>query len=307
MSERSEDQSNAADLDTPGFEWGRTDNIIWIRNDEGEYKRIEREFFEALKALAETNRTVTDLGEKMQGAVVALRGAGYLTDSGEITKVPTPPDIKLWPRLLVFAGAFLSLAWLAITQLLPGAQQVDVSLLSPSGGVFALQVVTLLVGLLGVHELGHYLTARPYFEPSVHPTLSGLGLPSMWVDTTEAWRCPRNIRIWISLAGSCFGFLATLGLGVVYVFVFPDANVLAVAALVQFIRDILSLNPLVKGDGYWILVDGLGLVNLWQRGQEDLRSLTLSWPTAYMLLVSLCSLVMTVGIFYMIGTVLGLL
>jgi hypothetical protein len=303
----SEGSGDGAVVDTPGFEWGRTDDSIWIRNDEGEYKRIEQEFFEALRDLAETDRTVDDLGEKMQEAVAALRTEGYITDDGEVTKVPTPSDIRLWPRLLVFLGVFCSLAWLAVTQLLPGAQNVDVTLLSPSGGVFAIQVVGLLLGLLFVHELGHYLAARPYFEPSMHPTLSGLGLPSMWVDTTDAWRCPRNIRVWISLAGSCFGFLATLALGLLYVFVFPDANVLAVAALVQFIRDILSLNPLVKGDGYWILVDGLGLVNLWQRGQEDLRSFTLSWPTIYMLLVSLCSLVMTIGILYILGTLLGVL
>lgn len=132
-----------------------------------------------------------------------------------------------------------------------------------------------------LHELGHVLVAT---KAGVRVRQAGvyiIGLyPMPYVDCTEAdFSAPRRDRVMISIAGiwvditigfvafilwhfSAGGYLQTL-FG--HIFVFSTLNSL-----------LFNLNPLIKLDGYYALVDVIGQRNLYTRSQKTLRNF-LDW------------------------------
>ena len=121
-----------------------------------------------------------------------------------------------------------------------------------------------------LHELAHAYTAKKY---GVNVPSMGIALlvlwPVMFTDATDAWRLhDRNKRLAISAAGIItelvLAGLATIG------WAFTDSGILNsiffVIASANWISTlIINLNPALRFDGYYILMDLLGVENLQSR------------------------------------------
>lgn len=256
-----------------GFTWGETGETIWLRNDEGDYKRIEPAFLEPLLALARGERDPETVDRDVLRAVDLLADEGYLEAGGEVTRYEPPSDIRLWPRLTVLGLAtlvlcvFVATRWTAIWR--PPGSITGTVVIAPF-----FVVVTLL------HELGHYVASRPYFTPRIRlDRLNGV-IPAVVTRTNDAWRCPRNVRIWISLAGPAVDVAITLGLAVAFASS-PEQGLFGTLILVQIFRLLFVLNPLVEGDGYWLFVDVFETHNLRPRAFRELRQGRPTVPAAF--------------------------
>lgn len=150
-----------------------------------------------------------------------------------------------------------------------------VGLLAPAN------LVGLYLGFLlskALHEISHAAVCK-HFGGEVHK----LGLmflifaPMPYVDATSAWGFRRRRdRVLVGLAG----VLAELALAAVAALVWANTapgalhslahNVIFVASVSTLI---FNLNPLMRFDGYHVLVDLLEVPNLFQRSREQLRYL----------------------------------
>lgn len=279
-----------------GFEWGETDGTTWLRNADAEYKRVEPAFFDVLVEFARGERALDSAPTDVRTAVAILHEEGYLVPDGEIRQCETPADVSLRPRLGGFAallGLFallMGLQWERLPEL-PRAMTSTADFLLVAG------VLTLSIP---VHELGHYLVSRRYFEPSIGFTRLNKVFPAVVTKTSDAWRCPRNVRIWISLAGPTVDVAIATVLAAVFLLV-PERRLVGLLAGMLVVRVLFVLNPLIDGDGYWILVDLFGLHNLRSRGFRDLKALRISGPAAYAAAV----VVFTAALFAVMAWIVG--
>ncbi|PSP85406.1 hypothetical protein BRC83_02935 [Halobacteriales archaeon QS_1_68_17] len=260
-----------------GFTWGQVDGLLWIRNGEGEYKRLDPAFMETLQAVASGGTDLEDVEEGARRTIETLHEEGYLEPGAQIERLETPEDIRLWPRLLGFGVSFGALAAYLYTHW-------EAATTVPTDPLSIILLLFLLFGIGRVsttlHEWGHYYACTPYFEPEIGSERLNGALPAAVTYTTEAWRCPRNIRLWISLAGPQVTVLIALAVAGVHLLV-PGVTVLATYVLFEFGRLLLNFNPLLEGDGYLLVSDALGIVNLRTRAFEDLRNRRPSLPAAY--------------------------
>lgn len=261
-----------------GYTWGEAGDMYFLRNPEGGFRRISENALKLLEALADGEMVRDDLQGEALALVERLESKGYLRQNGSVVRIVEPEDVRFWPRFLVFLlllgiGAYASIGEIAVLG------QPD-ALLTP---VRLSLFVALTVVSLAIHEGGHYLASRPFFEPSVEiGTINGI-LPVVKTTTDGAWMLPRNRRRWISLAGP-LAELVWLTV-VLAVQTFVASSVVLAALLVTIVgRVLFSLNPLVHGDGYWLVVDTLGCVNLRTRGIQDLRERQPSSAAGYVLL-----------------------
>lgn len=146
-------------------------------------------------------------------------------------------------------------------------------LFTPQG---ALAFIFCLVALKVGHELAHAYTAKAM---GLHVRSMGLFFiviwPLLYTDTTDAWKIPdRRRRIWISAAGVLFE-LAVAGIALLLWAVFPDGILrslmffLSGASLISSI--LINLNPFMRYDGYYLLMDWWGIDNLRPRAFAMLR------------------------------------
>jgi hypothetical protein len=257
-----------------GFTWGETEGTLWLSNDDGDYKRVNRTFLDALTTAARDPAARADLDPEVKSLIDDLAAEGYLTAGGEVTRVPTPEDIRLAPRVAAFLVALAALCLVV-------AVRFEAAVDFPTDPRVNIWVLPFFLFVTLVHESGHYAAARPYMDPSIRLGLLNKIFPAVITATNGAWRCPRGIRIWIALAGPFVETVFALGLAAVYLLVFPEHSLLATILLVELSRVLFVLNPLVDGDGYWIAVDALGIVNLRSRGFRDLRALRPTGAAAY--------------------------
>lgn len=267
-------------MSTWGFTYGRTDDGgFWLRSHDGRFKRVHPDLLAVLLELGHQSARTPDDGE-MARAIASLKRDGFVRRGQQPTKHERPPDIRLGLRLVLFVALFGMLAGLAWKSLAVAVQVRD-----PWAHLWVLPFFALLAVL---HELGHYLAARPYFRPRIgFGLLNGL-FPAIVTHTNDAWTCPRNIRIWINLAGPMVDLVAGCAVGVLHLAFWQDDPVLASCIVVQWLRVVFVLNPLIEGDGYWCLCDGLGITNLRTRGLADLKALRLSRASGYTLASFAC-------------------
>lgn len=119
------------------------------------------------------------------------------------------------------------------------------------------------------HELGH-ASACKYFGLQ-HGGI-GLGVyltfPVLYTDVTEAWRLNRKERCIVNIAGvyfQCYWLNLLL-----VVFLLTGNDMLRYLILIMNIGFLMTLNPFLKFDGYWIASDILGIPNLHARSEEVL-------------------------------------
>jgi hypothetical protein len=144
----------------------------------------------------------------------------------------------------------------------------DVSVLAGAGAgaiialisLYVLQFITLMI-----HEWSHAIATKHYGrEVRRGGFLLYMGMPAAFVDTTDIWMEPRRPRIVVSWAGPHSGFFLG-GLASLIILAGPGgavAGVLYQFAFLTYLTSFMNLNPLLKLDGYYILMDWLEIPRL---------------------------------------------
>ena len=166
-----------------------------------------------------------------------------------------------WVMLAVIAAG--GTAFIAIVL---GLVSVDAAFLGGAGAIigvitlYVLQFITLLI-----HEWSHALATKHYGrEVRRGGFLLYMGMPAAFVDTTDIWMEPRRPRIVVSWAGPHSGFFLG-GLASLLLLATPTgflAGVLYQFAFLTYLTSFMNLNPLLKLDGYYILMDWLEIPRL---------------------------------------------
>lgn len=125
--------------------------------------------------------------------------------------------------------------------------------------VASIAVVLLVSGL--VHELGHAAAAQ---QRGVEPGAIGVGIyvvfPVFWADLNASRVASRPDRLWINAGGVVLQWL--VGALLYGVALALDADALAHAASASILMGASQLIPFMRNDGYWLLSDAMGLINL---------------------------------------------
>ncbi len=277
------------------FEYGYLDDgTIWIRTPKKGLYHVD---WLTLRLLLELNAgtSIAPLCKKykvdsnelrtllkniqQEGAVVAPR-------EGKITRARQQDDIHIAPFVFLF---ILLIA-------------LQIEYFQNIAGTFRLHrwYETLLIGLFSIfpiilHELGHYLSSKPYFPPRLGFTFLWF-FPAVYIDTHASWCLPRNIRLLINSSGLlmdlCFNTLM-----VVLVLYYPAWEYYVTPLLIiQYTRWSIIMNPLVNGDGYWLLSDFSRTVNMRQKAREYFRKKRFHWLSAYGLLSVIFSIFSVMGL-----------
>lgn len=121
-----------------------------------------------------------------------------------------------------------------------------------------------LLAILLVHELGHASAcSRHGAAPSAIGFTIYLIYPAFYSDVTAAWSLSRGQRVVVDLAGVCFQLWATAACAALWL-AWP-LEPLRVMVWMSVGSMAVSLNPIFKFDGYWVLADALGVPNLAQQ------------------------------------------
>jgi putative peptide zinc metalloprotease protein len=118
---------------------------------------------------------------------------------------------------------------------------------------------------LTIHELAHALAVKSYGRRVRRGGLMVMmGMPYAFVDTSDMWFEARRPRIVVSLAGpvatAAFGGLLAIGAATL-----PGAVIPGICFQVAFglyINTLFNFNPLIPLDGYYVLIDLLGMPRL---------------------------------------------
>lgn len=126
-----------------------------------------------------------------------------------------------------------------------------------------------------VHETAHALTMAAFGRSVDRAGIKTVvGIPFVFVDTTEAWFEPRRRRIAVSAAGPVSDF-ALGGLFGLTAWLLPAGNtrdIMFQLTLAAYVGALFNLNPFLDRDGYHILVDRLGEPGLRRRARTWLAA-----------------------------------
>jgi putative peptide zinc metalloprotease protein len=119
----------------------------------------------------------------------------------------------------------------------------------------------LLVASLFAHELGH-ASASSWFgsAPSEIGATLYLVYPAFYSDVSAAWTLPRRARVIVDVGGVYFQLPCIAALAAAHAV--TGWAPLGAAAWMSFVSAVVSLNPIFRFDGYWLLADLLGVANL---------------------------------------------
>jgi putative peptide zinc metalloprotease protein len=184
---------------------------------------------------------------------------------------------RLGGRLL-FARPVVVFLWLVSLAGLPAffyiTQKGGLSVVEGAGGSLGWGLVGLLVAevfAIFAHESAHALTTKHYGR-TVRRGGVGLyfGMVTFFMDTTDIWMEPRGPRLAVTWAGPFSGFflggLASLAL--LFSPVTAAAGVAYQFASFCYGISTLNLNPLLKLDGYYLLMDWLETPMLRERAMR---------------------------------------
>lgn len=139
-----------------------------------------------------------------------------------------------------------------------------------------------------LHELGHAYTAKHY---GLRVPAMGVAIMMLWpmlyTDTSEGWKLDsRRARLAIGGAGILVE-LALAGLAAFTWSILPEGPLKSAAYLLAAVTWIstlaINLNPFMRFDGYYLLMDAVDMPNLHERsfafGRWHLRRALLGWQT----------------------------
>jgi putative peptide zinc metalloprotease protein len=122
----------------------------------------------------------------------------------------------------------------------------------------------LFVLSLFAHELGHASACARYgARPSDIGVTLYLIYPAFYSDVSAAWELKRWQRVVVDLGGTYFQFV--IGAGYILAYILSGWTPWGDAVLMILAGSLFSLNPIFKFDGYWLVADALGVVNLSQQ------------------------------------------
>ncbi|MCP5136742.1 MAG: HlyD family efflux transporter periplasmic adaptor subunit [Gammaproteobacteria bacterium] len=239
-----------------------------------------------------------DASPQTGGPMPAVSWRKQLVNSYIFFRIPLArPDRwleRMWPwvQLLWTLPArvvYLIIGILGVLLTLPNIERylsTTSYLLTPEGGVM---FVATLVVLKVCHELAHAFTAKAM---GLHVRAIGVAFivlwPIMYTDVTDAWKLDQyRKRLAIDIAGVVFE-LVVAGIALFLWAMLPDG---ALKSVMFFLSGIsittslfVNLNPLMKFDGYYVLMDLWRMDNLLPRAfalfRYKLRRLLFDWQGA---------------------------
>lgn len=142
--------------------------------------------------------------------------------------------------------------------------QIDIFNLN-SVGILALVFLSFLI-----HELGHIAVTLKY-KRKVGALGVGIYLfrPVFYTDLSDTWGLNRYQRVCVDCGGVYFQLLLNLMLIIIYLF--NGNSTILISIMLILISIIGNLNPVLRFDGYWILTDFLGIVNIDKRVFDYLK------------------------------------
>lgn len=114
---------------------------------------------------------------------------------------------------------------------------------------------------IALHEVAHYMTLRPYVKPKFGFTWF-LAMPVIYVKSDVLWMLHPTRRILVNLAGifsDCVFNASAIFCTILNPALEPWVTPLL---MTQYMRLLLVINPFLANDGYWLLQDLTGMVNL---------------------------------------------
>jgi putative peptide zinc metalloprotease protein len=161
------------------------------------------------------------------------------------------------------------------------------SLLSTAGS-YGLGLVVLIAAqfvAIFLHELAHALTVKHYGrEVRRAGVLIYFGMPAFFVDTTDMWLEGKRPRLAVTWAGPYSGLILA-GLVTLVMVAWPALSLnplLFKFAFTCYVLVFINLNPLLELDGYYLLMDWLGISQLRRKSLEFLRiGLPARWREAW--------------------------
>lgn len=140
-------------------------------------------------------------------------------------------------------------------------------------GLFLLWLVNFIIII--IHEHAHALTTK-HFGREVRRggLLIYYGMPAFFVDTVDIWLEPKPRRIAVTWAGPYSGLIVGGLCGLAAALLPPGllAQLMFKTAFVCYVGVLVNLNPLLELDGYFILIDWLGIPNLRDRSFAFIRT-----------------------------------
>jgi putative peptide zinc metalloprotease protein len=136
------------------------------------------------------------------------------------------------------------------------------------------------VAIIMVHEFGHGLTCK-FFGGEVHEMGAMLLYfsPALYCNVSDAYTFEkRSHRLWVTFAGGWIQLLIAAFAAIVWALTEPGSAVHRIAFITTLLGGGLSVlinyNPLLPLDGYYALVEMVGITNLRERSMELLRNET---------------------------------
>lgn len=276
------------------FEYGNLDKkIYWIKSPQGKFLQLD-DF--SMQIVFELNRGISVnevcikyhvTREAVASLVNRLYQAGSVVQigTGQIIYRRTVQDINIIPWTILILFLFL----------------INAEYFQNYAKTYILRhwiegIIVALFSMIFVffHEFGHYIVCRKYFKPKVGFSLF-LIFPAVYVNTQESWRLPKHIRLLINSSGVLADMLVN---SVVVLFVIKNMQYeyyITPFLLTQFTRMSLTLNPLFKGDGYWIMSDLAGVINLKEKAFQSLREFKLDLLSLYAVITGILSILSGIG------------
>ncbi|MBU2549721.1 MAG: hypothetical protein KKB20_15005 [Proteobacteria bacterium] len=187
-----------------------------------------------------------------------------------------------WLALLLAVGLSGAIpAWLHYAQLTDMVVNLEATVLERPI-ILVLLYLLLLIHVV-LHELGHGVVCKHYGGQIPRLGLMFyLGSFIFYCDTTAAWNFPlKRQRLLVSLGGPIVSF-AILGIGLWIAALLAGTDTLwdsvfTAFSLVNFFALAMGFNPLIKMDGYYMLVDLTDIPNLRAKSFRFLERRLLGW------------------------------
>jgi|GEM_PF-1984658 len=288
------------------FSYGQLDiTTYWLKTPSGWLGRINRD---SLMFLLDLHRGATlieaarkyNFGiEEAESFLSVLKNQSVLAENGEgrISQVFQKEDSNPFSMILFFA---LSLGIQLIYFLWWGRTHY----LQTWPEAIAVFVASILA--IVFHEWGHRAMFKYFlgFSPRLSLGMSFI-FPTVNVETHLAWCLPKNQRLLINLAGLAMDSLINV-LAVGWVFFDQRMEYFVTPFLLtQYMRWVMIVNPLIPGDGYWILSDGLGVVHLAEESRLHLRKTMVDGYSSFRVMSLLFQGLSLVGLIFFVWHLFG--
>ncbi len=185
----------------------------------------------------------------------------------------TPAFVILSGLAIVAYGAIITANWDAFSAGIRSMYRLS----SFSAGTLAMYWIV-VAAIIAIHEAGHGLTCK-HFGGEVHEVGAMLlyFMPSFYCNVNDAWTFERRgQRLWVTFAGGWIQLVVAFLSAVTWLGTEPE-TLLHQAAFFSMLFSggivlLINFNPLIPLDGYYALMDWLGIPNLRARAFRHLST-----------------------------------